>query len=122
MTAGLGRPLVLTTLEVPEAMRILTGGAVARSRLAAACLVAGVGFLAAGGLWWVLATLFTPGSVRAASAMPSILPGADTRSSGQGPGLVGDPALAILGVLGIALVAVLGTLLYVRLTARPRAD
>jgi hypothetical protein len=30
MTAGLGRPLVLTTLEVPEAMRVLTGGAVWR--------------------------------------------------------------------------------------------
>ena len=25
MTAGLGRPLILTTLETPEAMRILAG-------------------------------------------------------------------------------------------------
>ena len=39
--AGLGRPLILSTLERDEAMRVLTGGAIGRSRLAVACLAAG---------------------------------------------------------------------------------
>jgi hypothetical protein len=117
LSAGGGRPLILTTLEIPEAMRILTGGAVRRSRAAATCLVAGAGLLAVGAAWWILATVLAPAVALAASPIPSVLPGADTRSSGQGPGLVGDPALAILGVVGIALVAVVATLAYVRLTA-----
>ena len=37
MTAGLGRPLILTTLETDEAMRILAGG-VGRPRFVAACV------------------------------------------------------------------------------------
>ena len=43
--------------------------------------------------------------------------GGDPRSSGQGPGLVGDPAFALVAVLLIGLLSVLGTLAYVRLTA-----
>ena len=42
--------------------------------------------------------------------------GNDPRSSGQGPGLVGDPATAILLVIGIGVATVVVTLLYVRLT------
>ena len=42
----------------------------------------------------------------------------DPRSSGQGPGLVGDPLTAVLVVAGIAVVTVGITLAYVRLTAR----
>ena len=53
----------------------------------------------------------------AASPSPSAVVGGDPRSSGQGPGLVGDPAFALLAVLGIGLGAVLVTLAYVRLTA-----
>ena len=41
----------------------------------------------------------------------------DPRSNGQGPGLVGTPGLAILGVFAIGLVAVIATTVYVRLTA-----
>ena len=41
LSAGLGRPLVLTTLEPAEAMRILTEGARRRPLVAAACLVGG---------------------------------------------------------------------------------
>jgi hypothetical protein len=54
MEPGLGRPLILTTLEPPEAMRILTGGAIGRSRAAAALLLAGVTFVAAG-IGWAIA-------------------------------------------------------------------
>ena len=117
MTAGRGRPLVLTTLEIPEAMRILTGGALRRARAAAACLAIGGGLLAVGVAWLIVATWITPAAALAASPQPSILPGSDTRSSGQGPGLVGDPALALLGVFAVAVVAIVATLLYVRLTA-----
>ena len=117
MTAGLGRPLVLTTLEIPEAMRILTSGALLRSRLAASFLVAGVTLLLVAGVWWVVGSVASPPNVAGASAIPSIIPGGDPRSSGQGPGLVGNPGLALLIVLGIGLAAVVGTLIYVRLTA-----
>lgn len=48
MEPGLGRPLILTTLEPPEAMRVLGGGAVGRSRAAAALLLGGVSLVAAG--------------------------------------------------------------------------
>ena len=44
--------------------------------------------------------------------------GGDPRSSGQGPGLVGDPAFALLAVVAIGLGSVVATLVYVRLTAR----
>jgi hypothetical protein len=54
----------------------------------------------------------------AATPSPSSAAGGDPRSSGQGPGLVGDPALALLTVLLIGVAAVLVTLAYVRLTAR----
>ncbi len=53
MTAGLGRPLVLTTLERPEAMRVLTGGGTIRPRVAAVLLGAGA-LLAVVGLAWGL--------------------------------------------------------------------
>ena len=42
LTAGLGRPLVLTTLEPAEAMRVLTGGDRRRPLVAVACLAGGV--------------------------------------------------------------------------------
>jgi hypothetical protein len=42
----------------------------------------------------------------------------DPRSSGQGPGLVGNPAFALAAVIAIGLGSVLLTLVYVRLTAR----
>jgi hypothetical protein len=55
MTAGLGRPLVLTTLEPAEAMRVLAGGGTARPRFAAALLGGGVVLAAAGVAWGFLA-------------------------------------------------------------------
>jgi len=55
MTAGLGRPLVLTTLEIPEAMRILGGG---RQRPLAVIGLFGAGLaLLAVGLLWALLTM-----------------------------------------------------------------
>ena len=51
------------------------------------------------------------------AASPSPAPGGDPRSSGQGPGLVGDPLVALLAVLGIGVGAMVLTMAYVRLTA-----
>ena len=57
----------------------------------------------------------------ALAAEPSASPGTggDPRSSGQGPGLVGEPGVAIALVVVIGLLAVGGTLLYVRATGGP---
>jgi hypothetical protein len=46
MTAGMGRPLVLTTLEPSAAMRLLAAGRRGRVILAASLLVGGLGSLA----------------------------------------------------------------------------
>ncbi len=55
----------------------------------------------------------------ALAASPSANAGAgDPRSSGQGPGLVGDPLFAIVGVVAVGLAALLLTLAYVRITRR----
>jgi hypothetical protein len=55
----------------------------------------------------------------ALAASPSPDPGAggDPRSSGQGPGLVGDPAFALLAVVAIGIGAVIATLVYLRMTS-----
>ena len=50
MSAGLGRPLILTTLEPDEAMRVLTEGERRRPLIAAACMIGGFCLLAIGGL------------------------------------------------------------------------
>jgi hypothetical protein len=59
-----------------------------------------------------------PAVVAAASPEPSA-PGGDTRSAGEGPGLVGAPFLAILAVLGLGLVTAGATVVYLRLAAGP---
>jgi hypothetical protein len=115
--AGLGRPLILTTLERDEALRVLTGGATGRSRLAVACLAAGAILIGAAALWWLVDSLSGGASIAlAATPDPSSRPGSDTRTSGGGPGLVGEPLLAVLGVLGVGIASVLASLVYIRLT------
>ncbi|MEX1173523.1 MAG: hypothetical protein WEG56_13030 [Chloroflexota bacterium] len=68
-------------------------------------------FLAAVGL-----CLLVPADLLAASPTPAGDPGGDPRSSGEGPGFVGDPMTAILVVLAIGLASVVVTYGYVRLT------
>lgn len=118
---GLGRPLILTTLEGDEAMRVLAGGATGRSRLAIASLAAGGLLIAAAAIWW-LVDWFGGGAATAlaASPDPTLRPGGDTRSSGGGPGLVGEPLLALLGVVGVGLASLLASLAYVRFTGGRR--
>ena len=57
ITAGHGRPLVLTTLERPEAMRLLAGGRRARPAVAGALLVGGCALLAVGSGWAIVGGL-----------------------------------------------------------------
>jgi hypothetical protein len=47
MSAGVGRPLIVTVLDQPAAMRVLASDARARVVLAAVALAAGFGLLAA---------------------------------------------------------------------------
>jgi hypothetical protein len=118
--AGLGRPLILSTVEPTEAMQLLAGGRRGRPIAAIGLLAGGVGLVALGLAWAVVqavAATIVPGPVLAAT--PSASPGiaGDTRSAGEGPGLVGAPLLAI-GIVGlIAVLAVVATLVYVRVTA-----
>ena len=51
----------------------------------------------------------------AASPSPAAV-GGDPRSSGEGPGLVGEPGIAILAVAIIAITSIIGTTLWIRLT------
>jgi hypothetical protein len=119
MSQGLGRPLILTTLERDEAMRVLTADAPRRPLVAAVALVVGLISLAVG-LVWALAGALTQTAL-AASPDASGGTGGDPRSSGQGPGLVGDPLTAVLLVLAIGVGAAVATAVYVRLTGGRRA-
>ncbi len=118
LTAGMGRPLVLTTLEPGEAMRILAEGGTRNPLIAAVALGSGLVMVTVGVAWAVLG--FVTETVLAASPTPSAAGGGDPRSSGQGPGLVGDPLMAIGLMLAIGLAALLATLAYVRLTGGRR--
>ena len=62
----------------------------------------------------LMAACGSPGATMA----PSSGTGGDPRSSGQGPGLVGDPLVAIGAVVAIGVGAVILTLAYVRMTSR----
>ena len=59
-----------------------------------------------------------PGEVQAASPQATSEMAGDPRSSGQGPGLVGDPPVAIGVTLAIGLGAAGSTFAYVRLTSK----
>lgn len=121
LTAGLGKPLVLSTLEPDEAMRILAGGST-RPRVVAACFLAGTALLIVGLAWAGLGAVMSAVVPIARAASPSPGTGSDPRSSGEGPGLVGEPLLALVVVAGIAVLAVVLTTLYVRITGRQSGD
>jgi hypothetical protein len=121
LTAGLGRPLILSTLEPTEAMQLLAGGRRSRPLAALALLAAGLGLLAVGLAWAVVGAfvaMVTPTIILAASHSPTPGTGGDTRSVGEGPGLVGSPLVAIGIVVAIAALSVVASLIYVRATAR----
>jgi hypothetical protein len=114
---GLGRPLILTTLERDEAMRVLTGGAAGRSRVAITSLAVGAALVTAAVVWWVLDAIAGAGVAvaLAASPDPTLRPGTDIRS-GAAAGFVGDPLLAIVGVAALGIGSLVVTLAWIRLT------
>lgn len=114
---GRGRPLILSTLEPDEAMRVLAGGDGRRTLAAAIALGGGLALVTLGLAWAILGAM--TGVASAASPEPSVAPGGDPRSAGQGPGLVGDPLMAIGLVVVIGLAAALATYAWIRL--RPPA-
>lgn len=114
MEPGLGRPLILTTLDRDSAIRVLADGG-GRRTLAAAIAIAGGLVLLTLGVAWALVGAAT-GVAMAASPDPTGATGGDPRSSGQGPGLVGDPVAAIGLVLVIGALAALLTYAWVRAT------
>jgi hypothetical protein len=116
MSAGLGRPLILATMDRADAMRVLADGQRFWPLVLAATMVGGVVLVVVGLLWAILGAL--TGEVLAASPNPTGGTGGDPRSSGQGPGLVGDPVFALLVVLAIGLGALVLTLGYIRVTGR----
>ena len=76
---------------------------------------------AAAGLGLLIIVLVAGVPANAAEPAPTAGPvGGDPRSSGQGPGLVGDPLFAIGAVVVIGLASVLLTIAYVRLTENLR--
>lgn len=119
MAPGEGKPLILSTLERDEAMRMLGAGRRWRSGIAIA-LTGGGAIVAAIGLAWALLAAVT-GQVVAASPAPSTGPG-DPRSSGEGPGFVGEPLLAMAAVILIAAVTVGLTLAWIRISDRATPD
>lgn len=131
MTAGRGRPLILSILETDEAMRVIAADGRGRTR-AAALLLGAAAILLGGATVWAVTSALLPAVIAlvpslgglvetalAASPEPSEVVTGDPRSNGQGPGLVGTPGLAILGVVAIAILAVVVTTVYVRLTTPP---
>jgi hypothetical protein len=73
------------------------------------------------GLAWLLIDAVLPGVVPSTlAASPSPATGGDPRSSGEGPGLVGDPLRALAIVAAVAVVAIGGTLGWIRLTGGAR--
>ena len=63
----------------------------------------------------VLAPAAAP-TARADTPSPTVVGSGDTRSEGEGAGLVGAPVLIALGVVGVGLVMAAGTLVYLRLS------
>ncbi len=65
---------------------------------------------------WLLAASIGPILADSPSPTPGPYGGGDTRTAGQGPGLVGSPLYALGGVLAIALISIGISLVYLRLS------
>ena len=106
-------------------MQLLAGGRRLRP-IAAIGLLGVAAALLMLGLGWALvrAIVATVAPAVSLGASPDLTPagGGDTRSAGEGPGLVGAPLVALAMVALIALIAIVATLVYVRLTSDGGGD
>lgn len=69
----------------------------------------------------LIVPLVVPVAVSAASPAPSMPIGGDPRSSGQGPGFIGDAPTAIAATFAIGAGAALVTYVYIRVTGKRRS-
>jgi len=65
---------------------------------------------------WLLARSIGPILADSPSPTPGPYGGGDTRTAGQGPGLVGSPLFAVGGVLAVAVISIGLSLAYLRLS------
>jgi len=115
LTAGLGRPLIVTGLDRASAMRVLARGARQRVAVAAVLVLIGASLVAlAAGLAVAVPVL---GASPSPAPSPLLVDPLDPRA-GAGASLVGAPLLALVAVVALGVVAALATLAYVRLTVR----
>lgn len=112
---GLGRPLILTTLDLDEAMRVLGTDQRRMLVVAAGLLIGAVLALALGALLLLVGA--AAAAEPAASAAADLATG-DPRSAGEGPGLVGSPLLVLAAVVVLGIATALLTALLLRLTRR----
>ena len=109
MSSGLGRPLILTTLEIPDAMRLLGRGRRAFALASGVLIVVGLTLIAIGALLFIA----SPALAQGPSAAPLPTP-FDPRGGGVGPGVVGAPFIALLAVIGLGVLTAVITAVYVR--------
>jgi len=109
MSSGLGRPLILTTLEIPDAMRLLGSGRRVSALASAVLIVAGLTLIAIGALLFIASPVLAEGPTAAPVPTPF-----DPRGGGVGPGLVGAPFIALLAVIGLGVLTAILTAVYVR--------
>ena len=112
LTAGAGRPLVVCTLDLPDAMRVLGGADRTRAAGAAILLAAGCLLLAVA----LLVLVALPALAASPAPSPAGIGAGDTRTSGTPPSFVGQPILALIGVLVLGVLTAAATTLYVRVT------
>jgi hypothetical protein len=109
MSSGLGRPLILTTLEIRDAMRLLGSGRRAFALASAVLIVVGLSLIALGALLVIASPALAQGPTAAPVPTPF-----DPRGGGVGPGVVGAPFIALLAVIGLGVATAVLTAVYVR--------
>ena len=117
MSSGLGRPLILTTLELPEALRLLGTGRRLAALLSAVLIVVGVMLIGVGALLAIVGPAFAEGPTATPEPLPTPF---DPRGGGTGPGVVGAPFFALLAVIGLGVLTVAITAIYVRIARTSR--
>lgn len=60
----------------------------------------------------------TPGGPAPVATAPTVVGSGDSRSDGEGPGLVGSPVAIAVGVIVLGVLTALGTVVVVRLGSR----
>ena len=111
MSSGLGRPLILTTLEIPEALRLLGTGRRGMALATAVLIMLGVVLIGVG----LLLAITSPAFAASPTAEPLPTPFDPRGGGGAGEGTIGGPFLALVAVLGLGVLTAAATAIFVRL-------